>query len=81
MTDIRDRIIVVTISSPGVAKGAGGWVIVGGKLKRVPPRGPAIAKLAAAAQALDLTDGVKGVDDFKAAAEKTFLAAAAEIAG
>jgi hypothetical protein len=32
---------VVTLLSPGVAKGAGGWVIINGKLVKIPPRGPA----------------------------------------
>jgi hypothetical protein len=40
--------IVATFVSPGVAAGAAGFVIVGGKLKKVPPRGPAFAKLAGA---------------------------------
>ena len=31
-----------------VAAGAAGFVIVGGKIKKVPPRGPAFAKLAGA---------------------------------
>lgn len=38
--------IVATFVSPGVSKGAGGFVIVGGKLKKIPPRGPAFKRLA-----------------------------------
>jgi hypothetical protein len=38
--------IVATFVSPGVAKGGGGFVIVGGKLKKIPPRGPAFQQLA-----------------------------------
>ena len=33
--------LVATFVSPGVAAGAAGFVIVGGKIKKVPPRGPA----------------------------------------
>jgi len=40
--------LVATFVSPGVAAGAAGFVIVGGKIKKVPPRGPAFAKLAGA---------------------------------
>lgn len=42
--------IVATFISPGVSKGAAGWMIVGGKLKKIPPRGPAFAQLTEAVQ-------------------------------
>ena len=41
--------IVATFLSPGVSKGAAGFAIVGGKIKKIPPRGPAFQQLAAAA--------------------------------
>lgn len=37
--------IVASFVSPGVAKGAAGFVIVGGKIKKIPPRGPAFKQL------------------------------------
>jgi hypothetical protein len=49
--------IVATLVGPGVAAGAGGWVIVGGKLVRVPPRGPKYALLQAIA-ALDAAEDI-----------------------
>jgi hypothetical protein len=48
--------IVATFVSPGVAAGAGGFVIVGGKLKKVPPRG--IKQLQAAYNMLEAADNV-----------------------
>jgi hypothetical protein len=44
--------IVATYLSPGVAAGAGGFIIVNGKLKKIPPRGPATRQLHAALRAL-----------------------------
>lgn len=41
--------IVATLLGPGVAHGAGGWVIVGGKIIKIPPRGPKYALLQALA--------------------------------
>lgn len=41
--------IVATLVGPGIAQGAGGWVIVGGKIVKVPPRGPKYALLQALA--------------------------------
>jgi hypothetical protein len=43
--DPRRWVIVATYVSPGVAAGAGGFVIVNGKLKRVPPRSPAMKQI------------------------------------
>jgi hypothetical protein len=40
--------IVATFLSPGVSKGAGGFMIVNGKIVKIPPRGPAFAQLTAA---------------------------------
>ncbi|HEU0305498.1 MAG TPA: hypothetical protein VFR30_00860 [Lysobacter sp.] len=48
--------IVATFVSPGVAAGAGGFVIVGGKLKKIPPRG--IKQLQAAYNMLEAAEGV-----------------------
>lgn len=48
MADVRHIAIVASFMSPGVALGAGGFVIVGGKLKKIPPRG--IKQLQSAAQ-------------------------------
>ena len=49
--------IVATLLGPGVAQGAGGWVIVGGKIVKVPPRGPKYALLQAIA-ALDAAEDI-----------------------
>jgi hypothetical protein len=49
--------IVATLLGPGVAQGAGGWVIVGGKIVKVPPRGPKYALLQAIA-ALDAAEEI-----------------------
>jgi hypothetical protein len=49
--------IVATLVGPGVAQGGGGWVIVGGKIVRVPPRGPKYALLQALA-ALDAAEDI-----------------------
>ena len=49
-TKIKEFTLVATFLSPGVAVGASGFVIVGGKIVKVPPRGPAFAKLTAAIQ-------------------------------
>lgn len=50
--------IVATLVGPGVAQGAGGWVIVGGKIIKVPPRGPKYALL----QALAALDAAEDID-------------------
>ncbi|MEH6421867.1 hypothetical protein [Pseudomonas sp. CGJS7] len=54
--DPKQFTIVATFVSAGVAAGAGGWVIVGGKLKKVPPRG--IKQLQAVYQMLDAAEGI-----------------------
>jgi hypothetical protein len=46
MPEIKN--IVISILSPGVAKGAGGFVIVNGKLRRIPPHSPKLKELGAA---------------------------------
>jgi hypothetical protein len=48
----KGLVVVAMYVSAGVSKGAGGFVIVNGKLKKVPPRGPAFKQLAAAIQAV-----------------------------
>lgn len=52
----ESKIIVVSIMSPGVANDGGGWVIIGGKLVRIPPRSPKFKELAAALQLLAQTE-------------------------
>lgn len=49
-------VIVASYVSPGVSVGAGGFVIVGGKLKKVPPRG--LRQLQAVYQMLEAAEGV-----------------------
>lgn len=44
--------IVATFVSPGVTKGAAGFVIVGGKIIKIPPRGAAFKQLAETAAQL-----------------------------
>lgn len=62
--DPQQFVIVATFVSPGVAAGAGGFVIVNGKLKKVPPRG--IKQLQAA---YHLLDAAEGAGDAKLAAQ------------
>ena len=40
--------LVATFISPGVTKGAAGFMIVNGKIVKIGPRGPAFSKLAEA---------------------------------
>ena len=37
--------LVATFISPGVAKGAAGFMLVGGQVVKIPPRGPAFLKV------------------------------------
>jgi len=43
---IQGITLVATFISPGVTAGAAGFMIVGGKIVKIPPRGPAFTKLA-----------------------------------
>ncbi|HQU84201.1 MAG TPA: hypothetical protein PKY59_13785 [Pyrinomonadaceae bacterium] len=52
----ESKIIVVSIMSPGVANDGGGWVIINGKLVRIPPRSPKYKELAAALSLLAQTE-------------------------
>lgn len=56
MPDPKQHTIVVSFTSPGVALGAGGFVIVGGKLKKIPPRG--LKQLQAAAQLIQASEAL-----------------------
>ena len=58
----ESKTIVVSIMSPGVGKGAGGFVIVNGKLKRIPPHSP---KLKAVAAALNVIAHAEEISDRK----------------
>jgi len=49
---LNGLVLVAMYVSPGVKVGAGGFVIVNGKLKKVPPRGPALKQLVAAVQTI-----------------------------
>ncbi len=49
---IKGLAVVAMYMSPGVARGGGGFVIVNGKIIKVPPRGPAFRQLEAALQAV-----------------------------
>ena len=51
-TNPKNFTIVATFLSPGVAKGGSGIAIVGGKIVKIPPRGPAFQQLADAAAKL-----------------------------
>ncbi len=42
---IQGITLVATFISPGVIAGAAGFMIVGGKIVKIPPRGPAFLKL------------------------------------
>ena len=58
----ESKTIVVSITSPGISKGAGGFVIINGKLKRVPPNSPKLKELAAA---LNLMSSAEEIADKK----------------
>jgi hypothetical protein len=75
----KEKIIVAVILGPRVSNCGGGRVIVGGKLVRVPPRSPALQKLAAAAAALEQIDGLQDVAALRTAAERTLESAAEEL--
>jgi hypothetical protein len=49
---LKGMMIVAMYLSPGVARGAGGWAIVNGKVVKVPPRGPAFDQLQQAVLAI-----------------------------
>jgi hypothetical protein len=49
---IKGLAVVAMYVSPGVSRGAGGFVIVNGKVIKVPPRGPAFRQVQAALQAI-----------------------------
>jgi hypothetical protein len=66
--------------SPGVKNDGGGFVIVNGRIIKIPPRGPAFQKLAVAYRILDEIDGVAGAESVKTAAEKLMIAGAEELA-
>jgi len=50
--NLKGLVIVATYLSPGVAAGAGGIVVVNGKLRKIPPRGPATRQLQVALRTL-----------------------------
>jgi hypothetical protein len=52
------KTIVVSIMSPGVAKGGGGFVIINGKVKRIPPHSPKLKELGAAMNMLSQAEDV-----------------------
>lgn len=54
--DPRKFILVASYQSPGVAVGGGGFVIVGGKVIKVPPKG--LRQLQAVYGLLEASDGV-----------------------
>jgi len=43
---LQNITIVATFISPGVTVGGSGFAIVGGKIVKIPPRGPAFKQLA-----------------------------------
>jgi hypothetical protein len=56
----ESKTIVVSIMSPGVSSGGDGFVIINGKIKRIPPHSPKLKELGAAlnllSQSKDITD-------------------------
>lgn len=54
--DPRKFILVASYQSPGVALGGGGFVIVGGKVIKVPPKG--LRQLQAVYSLLEASDGI-----------------------
>jgi hypothetical protein len=75
----KDFMLVATYVSPGVSRGGGGFVIVGGKLEKVPPREPALQKTIAALEVLESIEGIKGATDIRKAAEKMLMESANEL--
>lgn len=65
--------------SPGVMNDGGGYVIVNGRVIKVPPREPSSLKMRAAYQILEDVEGVAGAEAVKSAAEKLMISAAAEL--
>ena len=76
---LADKMIVVTMMTPGVGSGGGGWVIVGGKIKKIEPRSPSMQKLSAAVMTLEQIDGLQGVEKLAAVAKETMAAAIQEL--
>jgi hypothetical protein len=52
------KTIVVSIMSPGVGRGGGGFVIINGRLRRVPPKSPKLKELEAASNLLAQIDEI-----------------------
>lgn len=49
---LKNFVVVATYVSPGVKVDGGGFIIINGKLVKVPPRGPAYRQLQAALDAV-----------------------------
>jgi hypothetical protein len=49
---LKNFVLVATYVSPGVKVDAGGFVIINGKIVKVPPRGPEYRQLQAALDAI-----------------------------
>lgn len=54
----ESKTLVISIMTPGVSKGAGGFVVINGKLKRIPPNTPKLKDLAAAFSVLQQTEDI-----------------------
>ena len=66
----ESKTIVVSIMSPGVSRGGDGFVIINGKVKRVPPHSPKLKELGAA---LNLMLQTEAISDKKARLQLTGL--------
>lgn len=73
-------ILTATYVSQGVKNDGGGWIIVGGKFKKIPPRSPSMRKIVAALQTLDHLSGLEDAGEIQLAAEKLILKGVEEIA-
>lgn len=54
----ESKTIVVSIMSPGVARGGDGFVIINGKIRRIPPHSPKLKELGAALNLLSQTEDI-----------------------
>jgi predicted DNA-binding transcriptional regulator YafY len=75
-----ENILVATYVSPGVTNDGGGFIIVNGKFRRIPPRSPSMKKLTAALRALNDLDEIEGAEEMQEAAQKMIMAAVEELA-
>ncbi len=78
---MKEPMLVAIYVSPGVLGDAGGFMIVGGKIIKIPPRGPAYQKIVAASYLLGQTEGLKDAGDIRGLAQKMLESGIKELTG